>query len=158
MDSKQQKELPSLNKFCLTCLTCKYKHLEHCSSTNKCIKNFHHHSSFLNRSFSNRNIRGFVAHQLLSFTVCVIYIYLINTAFWDQLKTEFTLLKPLEVYFIVPYNLLLTLIALQMYSLQTLDTFIHALSAAFCGMTMNEYANIENYDYLFDTTTINGPL
>ena len=81
-----------------------------------------------------------------------------SMAFWDQLTTEFTLLRPLELYTIIPYNMLLTLIALQMYSLQTLDTFIHAVSAAFCGMTMNEYANIEKYDYLFDITTINGPL
>ena len=62
MDSRTESQLTPLNKFCLTCLTYKYEHLEHCDSTNKCIKNFHLHSTLLNRSFSNRNIRGYIVH------------------------------------------------------------------------------------------------
>ena len=158
MDRKSEKELTQLDKFCLTCLTYKYEHLEHCDNCNKCIRNFHLHSSLLNRCFSNRNIRGYIAHHLLSFVVSLIFIYLIGAAYWEHLTAETVILKPIEIYFVIPYNILLTLVALQMYSLQTLDTFIHAISAAYSGMTMNEYANTQKYNYLYDHTTINGPL
>ena len=61
-----EEELTPLDEVCLVCLTEKYMHLEHCSATNRCVRNFHVHSDFFNKSFGDANIRPFMLFYMIS--------------------------------------------------------------------------------------------
>ena len=59
-EQKSAQKLTQLDEMCLTCLSPKYIHVEHCVKCNRCVKNFHMHSRYYNKCFGENNIRLYV--------------------------------------------------------------------------------------------------
>ena len=46
------------------------------------------------------------------------------------------------MHLIMPYEVLFTMLALEFYSVHMLDKCLHAWSAIYTSMTLNEYSNV----------------
>ena len=110
MDSPVKEDLTPMEEMCLICLTEKYVHLEHCKRTNKCIRHFHVHSSFFNKSFGDANIRPFILFHFLSLLQCSFYIYLTAGFYWTDSASEFFLGKIMLIYTMMSSKVLTTFI------------------------------------------------
>ena len=96
MDTKSSvKELTQLEDICVECLTVKHAGLEHCKSSNKCVRNFHLHSKFFNKTFGDRNIRCYVLYQFFTLVYTTILLYLIWSKYMKMCTVETRILMPI---------------------------------------------------------------
>ena len=142
-------ELTPLEEVCLVCLTEKYMHLEHCKSSNRCIKNFHVHSSFFNKSFGDANIRPYFLFYLLSLAQCIFYLHLIGRSYWTESASELFIGKVMLMHGMMENRVLTTFLMVEFYTLIVLNRALTMLNAAGNGLTLNEYCNAQDYRYLF---------
>ena len=107
------------------------------------------HSTFFNKSFGDSNIRPFFWFNVISLAVCCIYFYLIGRQYWTDSASEFFVGKIMLIHSMMSNKVFTAFLILEFYTLYLLQFCLAMITAIFCGMTLNEYMNVQNYPYLY---------
>lgn len=154
MDSPHLDEMTKMDELCLVCLSEKYVHLEHCKTCNKCVRHFHVHSKFFNKCFGDANIRPYILFNFLSLVLCLLYLSLIGRSFWASAASEFLLGRLILTHKMMGLKVLTAFVMLEVYTAHVLERCLVIFNALGHGMTINEYANAQDYKYLFQAEAV----
>ena len=111
------------------------------------------HSHFFGKTFGEGNIRSYFFYQYFEFVISVVYVIFIlhQIAAKNTLTSSDTMLQFIEMHVRMNPMLLITIIFAYVWIAKCVDKFFFSLCAFSRGSTLNEYANIWNYKYQFET-------
>ena len=126
--------------------------MEHCKKSGRCVKHFHMHSKYFNKTFGGDNIRPYVLFIINTIVLSMLFVWSLLHRAWQskELKASNGFFRFLEMHVRDGYFDLVCLILAELYVIKMIDTGFNILPAISRGMTVNEMQNTWNYKYLFE--------
>ena len=113
------------------------------------------YSHFFGKCFGEGNIRSYFFYQYFELGISVVYVIFIlhQIAAKTTLTSSYAILQFIKMHVRMNPMLLITIIFAYVWLAKCVDKFYFSLCAFSRGCTLNEYANIQNYKYLFETVS-----